>query len=98
MGRLELLEHEAWGGSPSAAVLLMETDHLLLRAPPSRATPTKPVGFGFYHGRTSTTRQSLKPVIAKYHNPDEVDPVGPSPVIISKAQLRQVARPSGASV
>ena len=35
----------------------------------------------------------LKPVIAKYHNPDEVDPVGPSPVIISKAQLRQVARP-----
>ena len=48
-GVLQLLEHEAWGGIAEEEVLLMETDHLLLRAPPNRATPTKPVGFGFYY-------------------------------------------------
>jgi hypothetical protein len=92
-GVLQLLEHEAWGGIAEEEVLLMETDHLLLRAPPNRATATKPVGFGFYYMTYRYDPPKLKPVIAKYHNPDEVDPVGPSPVIISKAQLRQVARP-----
>ena len=92
-GVLQLLEHEAWGNIAEEEVLLMETDHLLLRAPPNRATATKPVGFGFYYMTYRYDPPKLKPVIAKYHNPDEVDPVGPSPVIISKAQLRQVARP-----
>jgi len=35
----------------------------------------------------------LWPVIATFHNPNEVDPVGPSPVIIHKAQLAQLIEP-----
>ena len=51
------------------------------------------MGFGFYYMTYKYDPPKLRPVVAKYHDPDAVDPVGPSPVIIHKAQLRTVVEP-----
>ena len=60
---------------------------------PRPAVPTTPVAFGFYYMTYKYDPPKLKPVVAKYHDPEQVDPVGPSPVVISKDLLRELARP-----
>ena len=57
---------------------------------PNTATETKPVGFGFYYMTYKYDPPKLRPVVQKYHDPDGVDAVGPSPVIIHKRQLVEV--------
>jgi hypothetical protein len=74
-------------------LFLTEPDHLLLRPIPNHATPTTPLGFGFYYMTYKYDPPKLKPVISKYHDPDKVDPVGPSPVLISKTQLQGMVEP-----
>ena len=74
-------------------ILLMETDHLLLRPIPNVATEATPAAYGFYYMTYRYDARKLKPVISKYHDPLKVDPVGPSPLLINKAQLARVARP-----
>ena len=75
--------------------MLIETDHMLMMAPPNFATPEKPVGFGFYY--MIGTDPKLQPVAEKFLRPGipvtEVDNVGPSPIIITKSMLERVARP-----
>ena len=68
-------------------LFIVETDHLLLRPLPNEASPTRPVGFGFYYMTYRYDPPKLRPVIARYHDPEQVDAVGPSPVIIHKQQL-----------
>ena len=61
------------------------------RCPTARARPG-PSGFGFYYMTYRYDPPKLRPVVAKYHDPDAVDPVGPSPVVISKRMLQRVDR------
>ena len=92
-GLRQFLEHPAYARIPESYLFIVETDHLLMRPPPNRATEATPVGFGFYYMTYKYDPPKLRPVVAKYHDPDAVDPVGPSPVIIHKAQLRTVVEP-----
>lgn len=92
-GLRQLLQHPAFAQLPESYLLIMETDHLLLRPPPNRATPEVPVGFSFYYMTHKYDPPKLRPVVAKYHDPDKVDPVGPSPVIIHRQLLRTVVEP-----
>ena len=71
----------------------METDHLLLKPPPNTATPTSPVAFGFYYMTYKYDPPKLRPVVKRWFDPDNVDPVGPSPLIIHKAQLASLLDP-----
>mmetsp|Transcript_39874 Transcript_39874/g.66165 ORF Transcript_39874/g.66165 Transcript_39874/m.66165 type:complete len:743 (+) Transcript_39874:14-2242(+) len=76
-------------------ILVMETDHMIMRPPPNDATEEKPVGFGFYY--MISTDKKLEPVVRKFLNPEiditTVDNVGPSPLLIHKPLLRKLARP-----
>ena len=92
-GLRQFLEHPAYARIPESYLFIVETDHLLMRPPPNRATESTPVGFGFYYMTYKYDPPKLRPVVAKYHDPDAVDPVGPSPVIIHKEQLRTVVEP-----
>ena len=92
-GLRQLLANPAFARIEEEYLLIMETDHLLLRPMPNRATPEKPVGFGFYYMTYKYDPPKLRPVVAKYHDPDGVDPVGPSPVVIHKALLQKVVEP-----
>ena len=74
-------------------LFVIETDHLLLRPPRNRATEASPVAFGFYYMTYKYDPPKLRPVIAKYHDPEKVDAVGPSPVVISKATLAKLVDP-----
>ena len=80
---------------PEEYVMLIETDHMLMVPPPNRATAEMPVGFGFYY--MIGTDPKLKPVVEKFLAPGissaEIDNVGPSPIIITKAMLERVATP-----
>jgi len=74
-------------------LFVIETDHLLLRPPRNRATEASPVAFGFYYMTYKYDARKLGPVIRRWHDPDDVDPVGPSPLIVHKAQLRGLIEP-----
>lgn len=70
-------------------VLIVETDHLFMKEPKNRATPSKPVCFPF--GYMDAKAKELHPIVAKWvDNPDVVDPCGPSPVLIHLGLLRKL--------
>lgn len=92
-GVRQLLKLPHFAKIPEEYILLMETDHLFLKVLPNFATPSVPVGFGFYYMTYKYDPAKLKPVISNYFDPDQVDPVGPSPVIIHKKQLLQLTEP-----
>jgi hypothetical protein len=70
-------------------VYIAETDHILLRPLPNLASETMPVGFNFGYmvawGQANIVNKFVPGLGGK------TDPVGPSPVIIHKAQLKQLA-------
>jgi len=74
----------------SQYVLILETDHVLMRPIPNLATPTTPAAFvfGYMH---ANSRQEY---IIKRYWPDGssagLDPVGPSPLLIHLDQLRLI--------
>eukprot|EP00908_Phaeocystis_cordata_P002704 Transcript_12949.p2 GENE.Transcript_12949~~Transcript_12949.p2 ORF type:complete len:369 (+),score=147.74 Transcript_12949:23-1108(+) len=94
-GVVQLVKSEAWRAIPEEYVMVIETDHMMMMAPPNQATAEKPVGFGFYY--MIGTDPKLQPVVEKFLapgiSPAEVDNVGPSPIIITKAMLERVAQP-----
>jgi hypothetical protein len=92
-GVLQFTKLQGYLQIPEQFLFIMETDHLLLRPVPNEATRTTPVGFGFYYMTYKYDPRKLRPVVAKYHDPEAVDDVGPSPVIIHKEQLRELAEP-----
>ena len=73
-------------------VLLLETDHVFMRPLPNLATETRPVAwdFGYMH---ANPRQNG--IIQKYCSTCEskdLDPVGPSPLLIHIAQLEKLTQ------
>ena len=74
-------------------IFIVETDHLLLKPLENTAGPHEPIGFGFYYMTYKYDPPKLKPVIAKYHTPEMVDEVGPSPIIIHKPLLKRMVDP-----
>ena len=92
-GIRQFVHHAAFQNITEEYLFIVETDHLLLRPLPNRATEQQPVGFGFYYMTYKYDPPKLRPVVAKYHDPESVDPVGPSPVIISKRMLARVVEP-----
>lgn len=69
-------------------VYIAETDHILLRPIPNLATPEMPAAFNFGYmvawGQANIVNKFVPGLGGK------TDPVGPSPVIIHKAQLKQI--------
>ena len=95
-GVVQLIKTEHWKARITEEyVLLCETDHMFMVPPPNAATPDRPVGFKFYY--MTAMDPKLNPVVKKFLNPDiepeTVDQVGPSPIIIHKPLLEKVARP-----
>jgi len=87
-GVTQLLEH-----LPSTVteeyVLIAETDHLLLKPIPNRATPEKPACFPF--GYMDVKAAPLRPIVKRFTaDADAVDPCGPSPVLIHLPMLRRL--------
>lgn len=71
-------------------VLILETDHVLMQPIPNLASETKPAAyaFGYMHAHVGQNR-----IIRKYWpegDASQLDPVGPSPLLIHLDQLRQV--------
>ena len=92
-GLRQFVAHAAFAHIQEDYIFIVETDHLLLRPLPNEATETSPVGFGFYYMTYRYDPPKLRPVVARYHDPENVDPVGPSPVIIHKPMLAKVVDP-----
>ena len=74
----------------SPFVLILETDHVLMKPIPNRATETKPAAysFGYMHAHSGQTS-----IIQKYCpscTAADLDPVGPSPLLIHLDQLRKI--------
>ena len=74
----------------SEYVLILETDHVIMRPIPNLATPTTPAAFVFGY---MYPQRSQEWVIRKYWPEgtyDKVQPVGPSPVLIHLDQLQRL--------
>ena len=70
-------------------MLIAETDHVFMREPKNRATPSQPVCYPF--GYMNARAPELRPVVAKWtEEPESVDPCGPSPVLIHLPLLRRL--------
>ena len=69
---------------PEDYILLIETDHMMMKPLENSATPELPIGFGFYY--MLGTDPKLKPVVQQFLDPsispDTVDAVGPSPILL----------------
>jgi len=74
----------------SKYVLILETDHVIMNPIPNKATPTSPMAYVFGY---MTAQPSQDYVIKKYWPEGgyaQLQPVGPSPVLIHLDQLRLV--------
>ncbi len=92
-GLRQFVKHPSFALIKEEFLFIVETDHLLLKPLKNTATDKMPIGFGFYYMTYRYDPPKLKPVIAKYHDPEGVDAVGPSPVVISKGLLSQLVEP-----
>ena len=72
-------------------VYIAETDHLLLKAPPNRATPQLNVAFFFPYMSPVPSQQAS--VVKRYYQGNHLDvqPVGGSPAIMHTATLKKLA-------
>ena len=73
-GLLQLTKLREFAKIDEEYLFIMETDHLLLKPLANTATPKRPIGFGFYYMTYRYDPPKLRPVVAKYHNPEAVDP------------------------
>ena len=71
-GLRQLLRHPAFADIAESYLFIVETDHLFLKPVPNMASPTTPVAFGFYYMTYKYDPPKLKPVIARYHDPEKV--------------------------
>ncbi|KAL1504080.1 hypothetical protein AB1Y20_010490 [Prymnesium parvum] len=89
-GLQQLVSSDAFERIEEKYLFIMETDHIMLKPLRNAATPTRPVAFGFFYMTHRYDTQKLYPVVKKYFDPDQLDPVGPSPMIIAKDCLRRL--------
>ena len=71
-------------------LLILETDHVIMNPIPNLATPTTPAGFIFGYMYANPSQDY---VIKKYWpsgSSADLDPVGPSPVLIHRDQLARI--------
>lgn len=78
-------------GIQEAYIWMAETDHVLIRPLPNLATASGPAAFIFDYMYASRTHQPIIDRVAPGIRYADVDPVGPSPVILSKPTLSRVA-------
>jgi hypothetical protein len=71
-------------------VYIAETDHVLMRPLPNLATPTTPVAFQFGYMHASASVQRYIDLVSPGTSWRSVQPVGPSPIIVSKRQLLEL--------
>ena len=95
-GVVQLVESEHFRSKIAEEyIFVIETDHMIMSPPENTAKPDRPVGFGFYY--MLGTDPKLRPVVQKFLapgiEPETVDAVGPSPIIIHKPLLARVAKP-----
>mmetsp|Transcript_33623 Transcript_33623/g.63237 ORF Transcript_33623/g.63237 Transcript_33623/m.63237 type:complete len:501 (+) Transcript_33623:122-1624(+) len=68
-------------------IMMAEPDHLMLQAIPNWATPTQPVAFPFFY--INPQDPALGPIAQRFNEGNHpIDPIGNSPVIIHKDQLK----------
>jgi len=72
-------------------VYIAETDHVLMRPLPNLATPDKAAAFSFGYMHCGSSHQPLLDKFAPGVKYSEVQPVGPSPLVVSKPVLRRLA-------
>mmetsp|Transcript_45882 Transcript_45882/g.153100 ORF Transcript_45882/g.153100 Transcript_45882/m.153100 type:complete len:227 (+) Transcript_45882:1003-1683(+) len=87
-----MVKTDAWRAMvPEDYVYIAETDHLLLRDLPNRATPALNVAFFFPYMSAAPERQAA--VVRRYYQGDhrDVQPVGPSPAIMHVDTLKRLA-------
>uniref|UniRef100_A0A0D3IL81 Hydroxyproline O-arabinosyltransferase-like domain-containing protein n=1 Tax=Emiliania huxleyi (strain CCMP1516) TaxID=280463 RepID=A0A0D3IL81_EMIH1 len=88
----QMVKTDAWRAMvPEDYVYIAETDHLLLRDLPNRATPALNVAFFFPYMSSAPERQAA--VVRRYYQGDhrDVQPVGPSPAIMHVDTLKRLA-------
>eukprot|EP00966_Prymnesium_polylepis_P258916 5980261-Prymnesium_polylepis.1 len=95
-GVVQLVKSEHWRSKiPEEWVLVTETDHMFMAPPPNDATERRPVGFKFYY--MTAMDPKLNPVVKKFLapgiDPSTVDQAGPSPLLIHKPLLAELAQP-----
>jgi len=72
-------------------VYIAETDHVLMRPLPNLATPDKAAAFSFGYMHCGSSHQPLLDKFAPGVTYSDVQPVGPSPLVVSKPVLRRLA-------
>ena len=88
----QMVKTDAWRAMvPEDYVYIAETDHILLRDLPNRATPALNVAFFFPYMSAAPERQAA--VVRRYYQGDhrDVQPVGPSPAIMHVDTLKRLA-------
>jgi len=87
---VQMIEQGYLDTIPEEYVYIAETDHVFMKPLKNLATPTTPVAFGFGYMHCSTSHQPLIDRFSKGTSWRSVQPVGPSPLLITKQQLRLV--------
>ena len=85
----QMIDSGALGTIREAYVYIAETDHVLMKPLPNMANETTPSAypFGYMHP------QFVQPIIERFSpgtSWQSVQPIGPSPVIVAKAQLEKI--------
>ena len=86
----QMIDSGALAAIREAYVYIAETDHVLMKPLPNLATETTPSAYGFGYMHASA---SVQPIIERFApgvNWQSVQPIGPSPVIITKKQLELI--------
>lgn len=76
---------------PEEYVYIAETDHVFMKPLRNLATATTPVAFGFGYMYCSAAHQALIDRFSPGTSWRDVQPVGPSPLLVSKRMLADVA-------
>ena len=71
-------------------IYIAETDHVLMKPLPNMASPTKAAAFGFGYMHSSSSVQKFIDRVAPGASWSDVQPVGPSPLIILSSDLRRL--------
>lgn len=70
-GFVQFVKSTRFRGLAEKFVFIVEPDHLLMRPPKNSATQQRPVGFGFYYMTHKYDTYKLKPVVERFHDPDQ---------------------------
>ena len=83
----QMIDNGALGAIKEQYVYIAETDHVLMKPLPNLATETTPSAYSFGYMHASASVQPLVEKFSPGTSWRDVQPIGPSPVLISKAQL-----------